>query len=76
VEYIERSPLFLIEDACQSFVSKWNGKFLGTFGDVGCLSFTPHKIITTGQGGAVVTNNEEIYIKVKKLKDFIGLTLG
>jgi perosamine synthetase len=70
VEFCKDNNLFLIEDACQAFGSKWNGKFLGTFGDVGCLSFTPHKIITTGQGGAVVTNNEEIYIKVKKLKDF------
>jgi len=38
--------------------------------DVGTFSFTPHKIITTGQGGAVVTNNSEIDHRVRQLKDF------
>lgn len=69
-KFCKDNNLFLLEDACQAFGSKWNNKFLGTFGDVAVFSFTPHKIITTGQGGAVVTNNHAIYQKVKKLKDF------
>lgn len=60
----------LIEDACQAFGSKWNGQFLGTFGEIGVFSFTPHKLITTGQGGAIVTNNEEIDLQIRRLKDF------
>ncbi len=76
VRFCKDNNLYLIEDACQAFGSKWNGRFLGTFGDVGVFSFTPHKIITTGQGGAVVTNNEEIYNKVKKLKDFYRVKPG
>jgi len=76
VKFCKDNGLYLIEDACQAFGSKWGNKFLGTFGDVGCFSFTPHKIITTGQGGAVVTNNEEIYRKVKGLKDFCRIQPG
>ena len=70
VKFCANNDLILIEDACQAFGSKWNDKYLGTFGDVGVFSFSPHKIITTGQGGAIVTDNKEIYEKVKKLKDF------
>ena len=70
VKFCRNRGIILIEDACQSFGSKWNDKYLGTFGDVGVFSFTPHKIITTGQGGAIVTDREDIYDKVKKLKDF------
>jgi perosamine synthetase len=76
VEFCRNHGLYLIEDACQAFGSKWNDKYLGTFGDVGVFSFTPHKIITTGQGGAVVTDNKEIYDKVKSLKDFCRVKPG
>jgi perosamine synthetase len=70
VDYCKDHEIILIEDACQAFGSKWKGKYMGTFGDIGVFSFSPHKIITTGQGGAIVTDNEEYYSKVKKLKDF------
>lgn len=76
VKFCADNGLMLIEDACQAFGSKWNDKYLGTFGDVGVFSFTPHKIITTGQGGAVVTDNKEIYDKVKNLKDFCRVKPG
>ena len=49
--------------------SKNNGKFLGSFGVCGCFSLAPNKIITTGQGGLVVTNYKNIYKKIKQLKD-------
>jgi perosamine synthetase len=60
----------LIEDSCQALGSMHQGKCMGTFGDVGVYSFSPHKIITTGQGGAIVTNNEEVYNNIKRLRDF------
>lgn len=69
-EFCSKNNLCLIEDAAQSLGSRWHGKFLGTFGDAGIFSFTPHKIITTGQGGAVVTNRADVYEKIKSLKDF------
>ena len=40
---------------------KKNGKFLGTIGDIGCYSLSPNKIITSGQGGFLVTNNKKYY---------------
>jgi perosamine synthetase len=61
--------LAIVEDAAEAFMSKYKGQFLGTWGDLGCFSFSPHKIITTGQGGMVVTNNEELYKKLILLKD-------
>ena len=76
IDFCNSNHLCLIEDACQAFGSKWNNKYLGTFGCVGVFSFTPHKIITTGQGGAIVTDNEGVYKKIKKLKDFSRVKAG
>ncbi len=70
VDFCRKEKLFLIEDAAQSLGSRYKGRHLGTFGDAGSFSFSMPKIITTGQGGAVVTDNEEIYKKILKIKDF------
>lgn len=61
--------LSVVEDAAEAFMSKYKGRFLGTYGDTGCFSFSPPKIITTGQGGIIVTNNTKIYQSLKELKD-------
>jgi dTDP-4-amino-4,6-dideoxygalactose transaminase len=53
--------LKVIEDCAQALGGKYKGKHLGTFGDCGCYSFQYHKIITAGEGGAVVTNDEKLY---------------
>lgn len=70
VNFAQDYNLFLIEDAAQSLGSRYKGKHIGTFGDVGGFSFSVPKIITTGQGGALVTDDEEIYQKILKIKDF------
>ena len=70
VEFAQDHNLYLVEDAAQSLGSKYKGKHLGTFGDVGSFSFSAPKVITTGQGGALVTNNKELYQKILKIKDF------
>jgi perosamine synthetase len=62
--------LMLIEDAAQSLGCKYKGKHLGSFGDVGSFSFSSPKIITTGQGGMLVTDNENLYKKMTKIKNF------
>ncbi|MBT9138633.1 MAG: GDP-perosamine synthase [Syntrophomonadaceae bacterium] len=62
--------LYLIEDAAQSLGSRYKGKHLGTFGQVGSFSFSVPKIITTGQGGALVTDDKELYRKISMIKDF------
>lgn len=64
-----KNNIYVIEDAAEAFMSKYNGKFLGTFGITGCFSFSPPKIITTGQGGTIVTNDKKIYWILRELKD-------
>jgi len=61
--------LFLVEDAAEALGSKHTGKFLGTWGHAGCLSFTANKIVASGQGGAILTNDEKLYVRLKELKD-------
>lgn len=70
VAFCKKYHLYLIEDSAQSLGSYWKGKHLGTFGQIGSFSFSVPKIITTGQGGALVTNSELLYKKIKRLKDF------
>ncbi|MBN2156579.1 MAG: DegT/DnrJ/EryC1/StrS aminotransferase family protein [Candidatus Lokiarchaeota archaeon] len=53
--------LLLIEDNAESFGASLNGKLAGTFGQSAFLSFCQNKIITTGEGGAVITNDENVY---------------
>ena len=61
--------LLLLEDACQSIGATYKGKFLGTIGDAGTFSFDPVKTITCGEGGAVLTNKGDIYIKCDGFSD-------
>ncbi len=61
---------FLVEDAAQSLGSRYQGKHLGTFGEIGSFSFSHPKIITTGQGGALVTDDEKLFSRISKIKDF------
>ena len=70
VSFCKEKNIWLIEDAAQSLGSRYNGKHLGTFGDIGSFSFSAPKIITTGQGGALVTDNEELFDRIKKIRDF------
>jgi len=64
------NKLWHIEDAAQSLGSFQFGHHLGTYGHIGVFSFSSPKIVTTGQGGALVTDNEELYNKIRKLKDW------
>lgn len=59
--------LYLIEDAAEALGSKYKKKHLGTFGDIGILSFNGNKIITCGGGGAIITNNKLISKKALHL---------
>lgn len=69
VTICKRKSIKVIEDAAEALGSKNGKKFLGTFGNAGCFSFAPNKIITTGQGGVVVTNNKKTYLNLIRLKD-------
>ena len=65
----DQKQLVLIEDACQAIGGALNGKALGTFGQMGCFSFDPVKTITCGEGGAVVTNDKELYKNAEQYAD-------
>ena len=62
--------IMLIEDAAQSLGSYHNGVHLGRYGELGCFSFSMPKIITTGQGGAIIFDDSRYAQRIKKLKDF------
>ena len=61
--------LLLIEDACQAIGGTYNGQALGTIGDLGCFSFDFVKTVTSGEGGAVVTNNTQYAIHLDHFSD-------
>ena len=65
--------LKVIEDACHGPFSEYNGKKLGTIGDVGCFSFFSNKNISTGEGGMLVTNNTVYFERAKLLRSH-GMT--
>ena len=69
-EFAEKSDLFIIEDSCHGIGSFYGGKHTGCYSDVGIFSFSTPKIITTGQGGMLVTDNKELYEKFRMIKDF------
>lgn len=73
MEIVEKYNLKIIEDACHGPLSEYNGKKLGTFGDVGCFSFFSNKNISTGEGGMLVTNNQEYADRTKLLRSH-GMT--
>lgn len=58
----KENELLLLEDACQSIGATYKGKYLGTIGDAGTFSFDFVKTITCAEGGAVLTNREDVYI--------------
>lgn len=65
--------LKVVEDACHGPLSDYYGEKLGTIGNVGCFSFFSNKNISTGEGGMLVTNNPELYERVKLLRSH-GMT--
>ena len=69
-EFCDAHTLVLIEDCAHAIGTMTNGKHAGNNGITGCFSFYPTKQITTGEGGVVISNDEGVIEKVKKLKAF------
>lgn len=61
--------LVIIEDCAESHGAECRGKITGSFGDMGCFSFYANKIITTGEGGMITTNNYQLSEKLKLLRN-------
>lgn len=64
-----RHDLRVIEDAAQAVGGRFRGRYLGTIGDAGCFSFDAGKVIITGEGGMVVTNDRDIFTKARAYHD-------
>ncbi len=59
LEIARKHNLYLIEDSCEALGSALNGKKAGTFGDISFFAFYPNKQITTGEGGIIITDNDQ-----------------
>lgn len=69
MEIAEKYNLKVIEDAACALGAEYKGKKVGTIGDIGCFSLHPRKAITTGEGGIIVTNDDDIAKKIKILRN-------
>ena len=69
-ELCKKYKLWLVEDTCDALGSTYNGKMVGTFGDISTLSFYPAHHITMGEGGAVFTNNNQLKLIAESFRDW------
>jgi perosamine synthetase len=69
LEIAEKHNLLVIDDAAEAHGAEYKGRKIGSIGDMSCFSFYSNKIIACGEGGMIVTNNEELAEKARKLKD-------
>lgn len=69
MEIARKRNIAVIEDVAQSCGSKYKGKYSGTYGDIGCFSLQMNKLLTTGDGGAVVTDNDMLYERAVRYHD-------
>ncbi len=65
-----KHKLIVIEDAAEAHGARYKGRVVGSIGDIGCFSFYGNKIITTGEGGMIVTKNSAYADEFRKLKDY------
>jgi len=70
VRVAKKHGLWLVEDCCDALGSTYDGRLVGTFGDIGTLSFYPAHHITMGEGGAVFTNNDELRSIAESFRDW------
>jgi perosamine synthetase len=63
MEIAKKYNLKVIEDSCQALLAEYQGKIVGTIGDVGCFSFQTSKVFCCGEGGAIISHNDELMDK-------------
>lgn len=68
-KFCRENSISLVTDSCEAMGSFFDGRAMGSFGDAGCLSFSPNKTITCGQGGMVLTNSAVLNDRLLELKD-------
>jgi perosamine synthetase len=75
LEIASKHSLFVIEDACQSLGSSYDGKQTGTLGEMGCFSMYASKVLTSGEGGAITTNSDDFAEKLRMIRNH-GMVSG
>ena len=69
MKIVKRHNLYLVEDAAEAHGATYNNKRVGSFGDLACFSFYANKLITTGEGGMVLSNNKKLTKKIRSLRN-------
>lgn len=67
---LQKDGIMIVEDAATNLGTKLGSKYVGALADITCFSFHPRKIITTGEGGMITTNNNELAVKCRSFKMF------
>ncbi|MEM1586011.1 MAG: DegT/DnrJ/EryC1/StrS family aminotransferase [Candidatus Bathyarchaeia archaeon] len=67
ISIAKREDLHIVEDACQAWGAEWRGRRVGAIGNIGAFSFQSSKNITSGEGGIIVTNDGDLYVKAWSL---------
>jgi len=67
-ETVREHGLYVVEDCAEAHGASYNGRKVGSFGDIGCFSFYGNKIITTGEGGMCVTQSKDLSDKMRILR--------
>jgi len=75
-EIADDHGLLLIEDAAESLGASYGGRMVGSFGVAGMFSFTPAKVISTGEGGVIVTDSKDVYERMKLFRSHGRLETG
>ena len=70
ITFAKKNKLFVVEDCCDAVGSLYNGKMVGTFGDIATVSFYPAHHITMGEGGAILTDNPHLERAIKSFRDW------
>lgn len=66
----KKYSLKVLEDTCQGHGAYYKGRLAGTFGDAACFSFFEDKVLTTGEGGMMITNDEAVYEKARSVRSY------
>lgn len=68
-EIASKHSLHVIEDACQSLGSTYDGKQTGSMSEIGCFSFYASKVLTSGEGGAIATNSKDLADRIRMIRN-------